>query len=152
MRIKWVAILIGGAIALLMIFCLISEHKPELSRGPPLLFPPQQDWPTNVLAAIVQFRELSGKPRIDQSIEIQSFVRQYEIALKDGRADPRYNSLTKDDFRRLLGPPDFIKKYLWGYTLTSTGTSASWLELYFSNNRLINMGGSVSDGYSGSAE
>ena len=137
---------------MLIIFRLNSEHKPELSRGAPLLFPPQQDWPTNVLAAIVQFRELSGNPRIDQSIEIHSFVRQYKMALKDGRADPRHTPLTKEDCQRLLGPPDFAKQYLWGYIITNTGASASWLELYFSNNRLINMGGSVSDGYSSSTE
>ena len=147
MKRKWAAILISGAVAVLIIFRLFSEHKPELAKGPPLLFPPQQEWPANVLTAIEQFRNSSAKPRIEQSVEIRSFFRQYEMKLKENRADPRYIPLTKDDFVRLLGPPDFAKQYLWGYIITSTGTSASWLELYFSKNKLINMGGSVSDGY-----
>ena len=147
MRRKWIAILIGGAAAMLIIIRLNSDHKPELAKGPPLLFPSQQDWPTNVLTSISEFRDLSGKPRIDQAVEIQSFVRQYEMILKAGRASPHHTPVSKEDIHHILGQPDVAKHYVWGYMITSSGNSASWLLLYFAKNKLINMSGAVTDGY-----
>ena len=88
---------------------------PEFSRKDPLLFPPYEYWPPEVISAIKQFKELKGKWREEPERPIYMFARGCRQSQFENSTAPNSAPLTKSDVSRLFGDPDIIQEYEWHY-------------------------------------
>ena len=138
---KTAIILILGLVAiiaalLLWLYRPVDEFDP--SQRKPLLFPPQESWPTNVLESIELFRVMPETNRIAQGHEFCRFTRWYEYQQEYNNVDPDSIPLMKEDIRRLFGAPsgEIEDRNIWFYRTEITEGAISCLDFYFNRNKL----------------
>ena len=143
---KAAAIISVGIIAIMAsaLFLLYqSSNVPELSKRPPILFPPQDRWPPDVMATFSQFKDQKGKWREKQEHAIVLFAMRYEHRWNIEVEEDNYAPLTRKDIVALLGPPDSESKYRYSYQTARAGCSVSYLDVFFNKGRACIIGSSV---------
>ena len=108
---------------------------PEFSRKDPILFPPEENWPNEVIAAFTQFKELKGRWRENQERIILDFARRCNIECNNGLEEDNSAPLTTNDILNLLGPPDVASMHRYSYLTARTYSSDSYLEIYFNRGK-----------------
>lgn len=124
------------------IFWIFRPANPldDFIKRDPILLPPQDSWPPDIIAAFSQFKELKGKWRGDQEYAIVLFFMRYEHMQNTGDKDHSYASLTKSDVISLLGPPDVESKYLYAYTTARTEWDSQSLDIFFNRGKACFVG------------
>ena len=128
---------------LLWLYRPADEFDP--SNRKPLLFPPQEDWPTNVIKSIEQFRMMPETNRIAQGYEFRRFSRWYEYQQDFNNIEPDAKPLMKDDIRRLFGTPsgEIKEMNIWFYRTEITEGAITCMDFYFNRNKLSAVSESV---------
>ena len=135
---KAAAIISVGILAIMAgaLFLLYqSSNMPELSKMPPILFPPKDRWPPDVMATFLQFKDQKGKWREKQEQTIVLFAMRYEHRWNIEVEEDNYAPLTRKDILALLGPPDYESKHLYSYNTARQGCSVSYLTIFFNRGK-----------------
>ena len=106
----------------------------------PILLPPQDSWPPDIIAAFSQFKELNGKWREKQEHAIVLFAMRYEHRWNIEDEENNYAPLTRKDILALLGPPDNESKHLYSYKTARQGCSVSYLTIFFNKGKVCFIG------------
>ena len=117
-----------------------SLNVPELSKRPPILFPPQDRWPPDVKAAFTHFKALKGKWRGDQEQSIVQFSMLCEYKQNPDYGEYKSAPLTRKDILTLLGPPEHESKYCYSYKTERRGCSVSYLTIFFNRGKACLIG------------
>ena len=145
-ELKGAAIISLGILVILasaILWLYHSSNVPEHSKRPPILFPPQDDWPPEVIAAFTQFKEQKGKWREKQELAIVRFAMRYEHRWNVEYKGEDYAPLTRKDIISLLGSPDSESKYLYSYQTARAGCSVSYLDVFFNKGKACTIGSGV---------
>ena len=116
---------------------------PAFSKRDPILFPPQDNWPPEVISAVDQFKELKGKWREEPEIPIAMFAHRCRQTKFENSSAPNSAPLTKSDVSRLFGDPDIKQEYEWHYFTARSEWSAGYLTIYFNKDKVTFIGGSA---------
>jgi hypothetical protein len=125
--------------AALWIFRPANPLADYIKRAP-ILLPPPDNWPPDVIAAFTQFKELKGKWRGDQEHAIVLFFMRYEHMQNSGAEDHNYAPLAKSDVLALLGPPDVESKHRYAYQTVRTEWNAQYLDIFFNRGKACFVG------------
>ena len=131
------------AVAVALFWQYRSSNIPEHSKRPPILFPPQGDWPPDVITATTEFKELNGKWREAQQHTIVRFAERCRHKWNIETDEDKLVPLTKKDILTLLGPPDSESDHQYYYQTARTGCSVSFLDIYFNMDKVCLIGFSV---------
>ena len=112
----------------------------DFIKRDPILFPPQNSWPPDIITAFSQFKELKGKWRNAQELTIILFTTHYEHRKNTGLEDSNYAPLTKSDVISLLGPPDVESKYRYAYQTARSEWNSQYLDIFFNRGKVCFVG------------
>ena len=142
---KKTAIIIALSLVAIITAAVLWIYRPAnpldvYIKRAPILLPPQDSWPPDIIAAFSQFKELKGKWRGDQEYAIVLFFMRYEHMQNTGVKDLSYAPLTKSDVISLLGPPDVESKYRYAYQTARTEWNSQYLDIFFNRGKVCFVG------------